>query len=173
VSDRPEGQKSGAAKLAKKNSSGRVHLSPLLAFARHYRHLLMEMPVLPRSWLMIGTLPSSRHEVFAQAVASGMSASKSYALAYSRPPNGATRASAARLLTNANVKHRVAELRRGAAEQAKASLQALIPALDERARAAIATGRMREGVEILKRLAEIAAQAPARPSLTKVGKASE
>jgi hypothetical protein len=113
---------------------------------------------------MIGPLPSPRHETFAQAVASGMSASKSYALAYCRPPNAATRASAARLLTNANVKRRIAELRRGAAEQAKASLQALIPALDERARAAIATGRMREAVEVLKRLAEIAAQAPARLS---------
>ena len=107
---------------------------------------------------MIGPLPSPRHEMFAQGVASGWSAAKAYALAYSRPRNGATRASASRLLTNANVKHRIAELRRGAAEQAKASLQALIPALDERARAAIATGRMREAVEVLKRLAEIAAQ---------------
>jgi len=114
---------------------------------------------------MVGPLPSPRHETFAQAVASGMSASRSYALAYCRPRSGATRASAARLLTNANVKRRIAELRRGAAEQAKASLQALIPALDERARTAIATGRMREAVEVLKRLAEIAAQAqaPARP----------
>ena len=70
---------------------------------------------------MIGPLPSPRHELFAQAVASGMSASKSYALAYCRPPNGATRASAARLLTNANVRGRIAELRAEAAEQAKAS----------------------------------------------------
>ena len=107
---------------------------------------------------MVGPLPSPRHEAFAQAVACGMSASQGYALAYSRPRNGATRASAARLLTNANVKHRIAELRRGAAEQAKASLQALIPALDAHARAAISTGRMREAVEILKQLGEIAAQ---------------
>ena len=111
---------------------------------------------------MNAPLPSPRHELFAQAVASGMSASKSYALAYSRPRNGATRASAARLLTNANVRHRISELRAAAADQAKASLQALIPALDERARAAISTGRLREAVEILKRLTEIAAQAPAR-----------
>ena len=107
---------------------------------------------------MVGPLPSPRHEVFAQAVACGMSASKGYAMAYSRPRTGATRASAARLLTNVHVKRRIIELRRGAAEQATASLQALIPALDERARAAIATGRMREAVEVLKRLAEIAAQ---------------
>ena len=68
---------------------------------------------------MVGPLPSPRHEVFAQAVACGMSASQGYALAYSGPRNGATRASAARLLTNANVKHRIAELRRGAGRRRK------------------------------------------------------
>ena len=76
---------------------------------------------------MIGPLPSPRHEMFAQGVASGWSAAKAYALAYSRPRTGATRASAARLLTDVNVKHRIAELRREAATQAKASLQALVP----------------------------------------------
>jgi hypothetical protein len=106
---------------------------------------------------MIGPLPSSRHEVFAQAVASGMSASKSYALAYCRPRSGATRASAARLLTNANVKRRIGELRLEAAEQAKASLQVLLPALEERARA-MAAGRMREAASIVGRLARIAAE---------------
>ena len=107
---------------------------------------------------MIGPLPSPRHEVFAQAVASGMSASKSYALAYSRPPNGATRASAARLFTNANVKRRIGELRLEAAQQTKASLQVLIPALEERARAAMAAGRMGEAANIVGRLARIAAE---------------
>jgi len=77
---------------------------------------------------MIGPLPSPRHEMFAQAVASGMSASKGYALAYSRPRDGATRACAARLLTDANVERRIAELRHEAAEQAGASLRLLIPA---------------------------------------------
>jgi hypothetical protein len=94
---------------------------------------------------MSAPLAFPRHEVFAQAVASGMSASKSYALAYSRPRNGATRASAARLLTDANVRRRIAELRHEAAEQADASLRVLIPALEERARAAIAAGRLRGG----------------------------
>ena len=107
---------------------------------------------------MMGPLPSPRHETFAQAVASGMSASKSYGLAYSRPPNGATRASAARLLTNANVKRRIGELRLEAAEQAKASLQVLLPALEERARAFMAAGRMREAVSIVGRLSRIAAE---------------
>ena len=107
---------------------------------------------------MIGPLPFSRHEVFAQAVASGMSAAKSYALAYCRPRSGATRASAARLLTNANVKRRIGELRLEAAEQAKASLQVLIPALEERGRAAMAAGRMREAVSVIFRLAHIAGE---------------
>ena len=110
---------------------------------------------------MAGPLPSPRHEVFAQAVASGMSASKSYALAYSRPPNGATRASAARLLTNANAKRRIAELRAEAAEQAKASLQVLIPALEEQARDALTAGRLREASTLVRRLQEISGQARA------------
>ena len=105
---------------------------------------------------MVGPLPSPRHEVFAQAVACGMSASKSYALAYYRPRNLATRASAARLLTNANVQRRIDELRVEAAEQAKASLQVLLPALEDRARAAMAAGRMREAVSIVGRLSRIA-----------------
>jgi hypothetical protein len=107
---------------------------------------------------VVGPLPSPRHEVFAQAVACGMSASQGYALAYSRPRNGATRASAARLLTNANVKRRIGELRLEAAEQAKASLRVLIPALEERAHAAMAAGRMREAISIIGRLAHIAGE---------------
>jgi hypothetical protein len=110
---------------------------------------------------MIGPLPSPRHELFAQAVASGMSAAKGYSLAYSRPRNGATRASAARLLTNANVRRRIAELRAEAAEQAKASLQILIPALEEQARAALTAGRSREASTLVRRLQEIAAQSAA------------
>src|SRR4051794_36300102 len=105
---------------------------------------------------MKGPLPSPRREAFAEGVACGMSASKAYSRAYARPRNRATRASAARLLTDANVENRIAELRAQAAEQAKASLQALVPALDAHARAALSTGRMREAVEILERLGEIA-----------------
>src|SRR5215204_1472921 len=80
--------------------------------------------------------PLHSAEAFAEGVACGVSAAKRYAMAYARPPNGATRASAARLLTNANVKRRIGELRFEAAEQAKASLRVLFPALEERARAA-------------------------------------
>ena len=108
----------------------------------------METPLLP-----------ARHEAFAQAVASGMSASKAYSLAYARPRNGATRPSAARLLTKANVRRRIAELRCEAAEQARASLRILIPALEERARIAISDGRLKNAVRLLQQLADISAQA--------------
>ncbi len=106
---------------------------------------------------MTAPIPSYRHEAFAEAVASGMSASKAYSLAYARPRNGATRASAARLLTHANVRRRVAELRIEAAAAAQASLRLLIPALEKRAQAAMSAGQMREAFGIIERLAEIAA----------------
>src|SRR4051794_36709419 len=82
-------------------------------------------------------------------------------LAYYRPRNRATRASAARLLTNANVQRRIDELRVEAAEQAKASLQVLIPALEEQARAALPAGRLRETSTLVRRLQEISGQARA------------
>ena len=110
---------------------------------------------------MIGPLHSPRHELFAQAVANGWSAAKAYALAYSRPRTGATRASAARLLTDVNVRRRIAELRAEAAEQAKASLQVLIPALEHQARAALTSGRSREASTLVRRLQEIAGQGQA------------
>ena len=156
--DRMEGQKSGAAKTREKNLQAcslactRATLPPLVhRNARASKELADDRPP---------ALAPPRD--VAQAVASGMSAAKSYAMAYCRSPNGATRASAARLLTDVNMRHRIIELRREAAEQATSSLQALIPALDERARAAMSTGRMREAVEVLKRLAEIAAGVPHR-----------
>jgi hypothetical protein len=108
---------------------------------------------------MATPLPSPRHETFAQAVASGMSASKAYSVAYARPRNGATRSSAARLLTKANVRRRIAELRCEAAEQARASLRILIPALEECARIAISAGRLNNAVRLLQQLADISAQA--------------
>ncbi len=107
---------------------------------------------------MTAPIPSYRHEAFAEAVASGMSASKAYSFAYARPRNGDTRASAARLLTDANVRQRVAELRTEAAAAAQASLSLLIPVLEKRARAAISAGQLTEAFGIIERLAEIAAE---------------
>jgi hypothetical protein len=56
------------------------------------------------------------------------------------------------------VKRRIAKLRAEAAEQAKASLQVLIPALEEQARAAIKAGRSREASTLVRQLQEIASE---------------
>ena len=110
---------------------------------------------------MSAVLPA-RREAFAAAVATGMWASRAYSFAYGRPRNGATRASAARLLTDANVKLRIAECRLEGAKQAKASLDVLVPELEERARAAMAAGRLRQATRTLERLASIASFAEQR-----------
>ena len=91
---------------------------------------------------LAGPLPLPRQEAFAQGVAAGLSGTKSYARAYGRTANNATRACAARLLTNAHVADRIDELRREGAEQTKASLQLLVLALEERARSAIGAGEL-------------------------------
>jgi phage terminase small subunit len=109
---------------------------------------------LPRR--IAGALDLSRHEAFAQGVAAGLSATKAYQLAYGRRGDGATRASAARLLANVSVQGRIIELRAAAAAEAKASLARLIPLLEARGRATIEGGDLRGGIKILERLAQIA-----------------
>ena len=106
--------------------------------------------------MLMSPLTSARREAFAAAVAAGMPASRAYAFAYARARNGATRASAARLLTDAHVSGRIAELRLQGAKRARASLQLLLPELEQRARAAMAAGRLREAARTLQRLASIA-----------------
>src|SRR3954452_24475452 len=98
-------------------------------------------------------LSAHRREAFCQAVASGMSASRAYAFAYARQRNAATRASAARLLREANVRRLIAEHRRDISRIAGAALELLIPQLEEAARTAIDAGRLREASRALERLA--------------------
>ena len=104
----------------------------------------------------VGRLHRSRHEMFAQAVAAGKSASQAYAMAYGRKSDPATRASAARLLATVSIQCRIAELRTATASKAQASLAMLIPLLEATGRAAIERGDLREGTKILERLAQIA-----------------
>src|SRR5687767_9706101 len=97
-----------------------------------------------------------RHEAFAQGVAAGLSGARAYAFAYSRKNDGASRASAVRLLANVNIQNRIAELRTEAASQAEASLARLIPLLEERARAEINAGNLRDAIVVLERLTKVA-----------------
>ena len=101
-----------------------------------------------------------RHESFARRVAAGQSASRAYRESYDRPPSQAVRACAARLLTKSHIRQRIAELRAQAVEHASASIQRLIPLLEERARQAISAGRLRDATSVLDRLSKLASSNP-------------
>lgn len=73
------------------------------------------------------TLSNPRHERFAQELAKGKSASDAYVAAgYAQ-----CRASASRLLTNANITSRVAELQERGAKRAEITLESLTAELNE------------------------------------------
>lgn len=72
-------------------------------------------------------LLNPRHETFAQAVAKGKSAIEAYEAAGYKPH----RPSASRLLTNANVAARVAELQGRGARKVEVTLESLAAELDE------------------------------------------
>jgi hypothetical protein len=111
----------------------------------------------------LGPLQLSRHEAFAQAVATGLSATRAYAMAYGRDSDPATRASAARLLANVNIQGRIAELRDAAANEAEACLSKLIPMLERKAQAEIRAGHLRSALNVLKRLKRISARHQENP----------
>jgi phage terminase small subunit len=74
---------------------------------------------------------NSKQERFAQSVAEGMNASSAYSAAgYSASKNGAIRANASRLLTNANVKSRIAELQRQAAARTLVTIESITAELN-------------------------------------------
>jgi hypothetical protein len=75
---------------------------------------------------------NARQERFVQnLVAKGMNAAAAYGAAgYSAKRAGAVRANASRLLTNANVKARVAEMQRQAAQKASITAESIAAELD-------------------------------------------
>lgn len=72
-------------------------------------------------------LKNAKHELFAQGVAKGMSATEAYERAGYKPH----RPSASRLLTNANVETRIGELKAKAAERAVVTIDDIVRQLDE------------------------------------------
>ena len=81
---------------------------------------------------------NAKQERFAQSLAQGMNASAAYkAAGYAATKDGAIRANASRLLTNANVKSRIAELQRQAAAKTLVTIESITAELD--ASLAIAT----------------------------------
>jgi hypothetical protein len=93
------------------------------------------------------------HELFAQGVAAGLSASRAYALAYGREADGATRASAVRLLGNASVQRRIAEIRRNGEALALRSLLNVVPLLERQVRAAARDGKFSQAMNALTQIA--------------------
>lgn len=74
---------------------------------------------------------NAKQECFAQCVAQGMNASAAYkAAGYSAKKDGAIRANASRLLTNANVKSRIAELQRQAAAKTLVTIESITAELN-------------------------------------------
>ena len=74
---------------------------------------------------------NTKQERFAQSLAQGMNASAAYkAAGYAATKDGAIRANASRLLTNANVKSRIAELQRQAAAKTLVTIESITAELD-------------------------------------------
>src|SRR6516165_5860821 len=72
-------------------------------------------------------LENQRHEIFAQEIAKGKTASESYVLAGFKP----NRANASRLKANSNIVRRVLELSEAGATRAEITLEGILRELDE------------------------------------------
>ncbi|PWB92044.1 hypothetical protein C5688_03360 [Methylocystis sp. MitZ-2018] len=81
----------------------------------------------------VAPLPNVRQEAFAQAVAAGKSASAAYTAAYGRAADTTSRVNGKRLLTNANVRARIGQIRDEASASAHSTLQKLFKALEDAA----------------------------------------
>jgi hypothetical protein len=91
----------------------------------------------------VAPLRNFRQEAFAQAVAAGKSASAAYAAAYDRAADTTSRVNGTRLLTNANVRARVEQIRDEASASAHPALQKLFKELEEAALSDIHSGSLR------------------------------
>jgi phage terminase small subunit len=80
---------------------------------------------------MAGPLKNARHERFAQELAKGKSQVDAFTLAGYAAKGAAARANSSRLLTDANVANRVAELKGRAAERAVTTAADIAQQLDE------------------------------------------
>lgn len=82
-------------------------------------------------------LDNPRHEIFAQELAKGTTATEAYVRAGYRE----SRPAASRLSTNVNIKGRVAELQAVTSERAEITIESLIREADEIQRLAMASGQ--------------------------------
>jgi hypothetical protein len=73
-------------------------------------------------------LPNFRQEAFAQRIAAGCSATAAYASAYGRPRDASSRVNGRRLLTNANIRARIAQIERDAALSSLSTIREVLDA---------------------------------------------
>jgi hypothetical protein len=73
-------------------------------------------------------LPNFRQEAFAQRIAAGCSATAAYASAYGRPRDASSRVNGRRLLTNANIRARIAQIERDATLSSLSTIREVLDA---------------------------------------------
>ena len=73
-------------------------------------------------------LPNFRQEAFAQLIAAGGSATAAYASAYGRPRDASSRVNGRRLLTNANIRARIAQIERDATLSSLSTIRKVLDA---------------------------------------------
>ena len=96
--------------------------------------------------ILMPVLTNQRHELFAQALAKGMTQDKAYAVAGYKPDQP----HANRLALNGMIKDRVAELQQKGAERAVITVESLIAEAEEVRRLAIANGQLPSAIAAIK-----------------------
>lgn len=104
----------------------------------------------------VAPLPNVRREAFAQAVAAGKSASAAYTAAYGRAADTTSRVNGKRLLTNANVRARIGQIRDEASASAHVTLQKLFKALEDAASEDISSGSLRSACKKAEQYSKMA-----------------
>ncbi|WP_292530576.1 hypothetical protein [Methylocystis sp.] len=104
----------------------------------------------------VAPLPNVRQEAFAQAVAAGKSASAAYAAAYGRSADTTSRVNGKRLLTNANVRARIGQIRDEASGSAHPTLQKIFKTLEEAALEDISSGSLRSACKKAEQYSKMA-----------------
>lgn len=96
-----------------------------------------------------------RQETFCRLIATGKSATASYATAYGRAADVSSRVNGRRLLTNANIRTRIAQIRHSAAAAACLTLPKLIGEVEMATLVQIRTGSLRSACKAVEQFAKM------------------
>jgi hypothetical protein len=104
---------------------------------------------------LMPSLPNVRQETFAHLVAAGHSATAAYARAYGRDRDNSSRVNGRRLLINANIRDRIAQIRNEAALNSFPMLSQVIAEAERRAVERIRNGSFKQACEAAERFADM------------------